>query len=293
MKMERGDISVALAMVAVLLIALSTLFWLTRADDEYFALFARLDQVEGLDEQTPVRLFGFPVGRIEGIVPQMTPAGSVEFLVELRIEEQFLRDSTLFIPVGTVARVNFPLIGAPFIVLEAPETGGEALAFGAEIPGISTEPFLDHFQVVADDISAAVTEALIRTTELMDYVEGTLGQVDRTVASTEGRILEIMEAVSASLEATERLTVRIEMEIESMAPVLRAAVDSVSIVIGQAGRVLDSVDQIVGTTSPELETILTSLDSVTQRLNFFVTRISERPLRLLTGVGAPPPAIDP
>lgn len=294
MKMERGDVSVALVMMAGLIITVSTVFWLTRPDDDYFALFVRLDRVEGLDEQTAVRLFGFPVGRIERIIPQMTSTGLVDFRVELRIEEEFLADSALFIPMGTIARVNFPpIVGAAFIVLEAPEAGGAPLPFGGEIRGLSAEPFLDSFQSVTEEISDAVTETLTRTVALMDYVEGTLSRVDQTVTVAESGITEMLDAVSANLEATERLTLRIESEIDSIAPALRATVDSATVVLADVSRVLDTVDQMVGTTSPELEAILMSLDSATQRLNFFVTRISERPLRLLTGVGAPPTTIDP
>ena len=70
-----------------------------------------------------------------------------------------------------------------------------------------------------------------------------------------------------------------------------AALDSASVVLGEARQVLSTVDEVVGTTSPELQAILASLDSATQSLNYFVTRISERPLRLLTGVGVPPDTI--
>ena len=301
MKIERGDVSVALVMVVGLAITLSTVFWLTRSDDDYFALFVRLDRVEGLDEAMPVRLFGFPVGRIENISPQINEAGAVDFRVELRIEREFLADSTLYIPMGTVARVNYPpIVGSPFIVLEAPEAGGARLPFGAEIPGESSEPFLDHFQRVADEISAAVSETLTRTTALMDYLEGTLGRVDGTIAATEGRVLDVLDAAHSSIEAAERLTVRIESEVDSMAPSIRAAVDSVSVVIGEArlavnrvDDVVSSVDDFVGTATPELDAILANLDSVAVRLGFFVTRISERPLRLLTGVGIPPDPIHP
>ena len=57
MKIERGDISVALVLVAALAIIVSTVFWLTRSDDDYFPLFVRLDRVEGLDELTFTEFF--------------------------------------------------------------------------------------------------------------------------------------------------------------------------------------------------------------------------------------------
>ena len=177
MKIERGDISVALVLVVGLAIIVSTVFWLTRAEDDYFPLFVRLDRVEGLDELTAVRLGGFPVGRVEDIVPQVTAAGFVDFLVELRIEQE----SAPFIARGTIARVNFPpIVGAAFIVLETPEAGGAPLPPGEVIPGESSDPLLDHFQNIADTITAAVTEALTRTVKLLDEVEGTLGRVDGT-----------------------------------------------------------------------------------------------------------------
>jgi ABC-type transporter Mla subunit MlaD len=299
MRIERGDVSVALLLTMGLIIALSALFWTTRPDNEYFALFVRLDRVEGLDEQTPVRLFGFPVGRIQGITPQINEAGSVDFRVELRIEQEFLADSTLYIPMGTVARVSQPsIVGSPFIVLEAPESGGAALPFGAEIPGVGSEPFFDHFQRIADDITAAVEETLTRTNALMDHLEGTLGRVDGTIASTEEQVLEVLGSVSSSVQAAERLTVRIESQVDTLSPSMRAALDSATVVLRDArlavSRVdgmLVTVDDLVGTATPELTAILSNLDSATVRLNYFVNRVSERPVRLLTGVRPPPDTI--
>ena len=293
MKMERGDIQVALVLIVGLVIAGSTVFWLTRSDTDYFPLFVRLDRVEGLDEATAVRLSGFPVGRIEGIVPQFTEAGSVDFLVELRIEQDLLADSALYIAEGTIARVNFPpIVGAAFIVLETPPAGGARLPPGSTITGVSSDPLLDHFQDIADTITAAVTEALTRTVTLLDEVEGTLRRVDGTVSATERSILEVLDGVSSAVAAAERLTIRIESEVNALSPMIKAALDSASAVLGEAHQVLSTVEEVIGTTSPELEAILTSLDSATQSLNFFVARISERPLRLLTGVGASPDTID-
>ena len=299
MKIERGDVSVAMVLVAGLVITLLTLFWMTRDDDDYFALFVRLDRVEGLDEATPVRLFGFPVGRIQSITPQISEAGTVDFRVELRIERELLADSTLYIPLGTLARVSYPpVVGSPFIVLEAPEAGGAALPFGAEIPGVSSEPFVDHFQRIADEVSAAVEETLARTNALMDHLEGTLGRVDGTIASTEDRVLEVLGAVSSSVQAAERLTARLETEVDTLSPSMRAVLDSATVVLAEARLAADrvddmlaSVDDMVGTATPELTAILASLDSAAVRLNYFVTRVSQRPVRLLTGVGSPPDTI--
>lgn len=299
MKIERGDVSVALVLTTGLVIAFSTLFWTTRPDDDYFALFVQLQRVEGLDEATPVRLFGFRVGRIQGITPQISEAGTVDFRVELRIEQEFLADSTLYIPMGTRARVSQPsVVGSPVIVLEAPETGGAPLPYGALIPGVSSEPFLDHFLRVADDITAAVEETLTRTNALMDHLEGTLGRMDGTVASTEAQVLEALGAVSASVQAAERLTVRLESQVDTLSPSMRAAFDSATVVLRDArlavnrmDGMLVSVDDLLGTATPELTAILANLDSTTLRLNHFVTRISERPMRLLTGVGPPPDTV--
>jgi len=121
------------------------------------------------------------------------------------------------------------------------EAGGAALSPGSEIVRISSEPLLDHLQDIADTLTAAVTEVLTRTVTPLDQVEGTLNWVDGAATSTERSILQVLEDVSSA-------------------------------VLGEAR-------QVLGTTTPELEAILVSLDSVTRNLNFFVGRITERPLR--------------
>ena len=192
-----------------------------------------------------------------------------------------------------VQHINFPeIVGSPFIVLEAPEAGGVPLPYGAEIPGLRTQPFVEQVQNIIAEISAAVTETLERTVTLMDVAEGTLGRVDRTVTAAETRIPDVLDAVSASVAATERLTARLESEVDSIAPSLRASIDSAAVVLGEASRVLGSAGQMVSTASPELEAILARLDSVTLSFDFFVARITEKPPRLITGVGKPPSGRD-
>lgn len=292
MKIERGDVSVGLTVLAALAVVVAGWLWLTRPNQDYFALFTEFDVVEGLTEQTPVRLQGFAVGRIQSITPQATEAGSVVFRVELRVEREWVEEGALRIPEGTVAHVTFPpVVGPPFIILEPPAEGGTELASGAEIPGLRTEPFLDQMQVLTGQLSYTVNETLLRTMQLMDSVQGTLGRLDRTLATTSSAIPELLDNLNASMTTAEALMVQVSAQIDTTAPMIRASLDSANALLGDSRRLVADVEGLLGTSQPRAETILASLDSLTFVLNHFMRQVAERPTRLLTGVKPPPPMI--
>lgn len=292
MKIERGDVGVGLTVAAALVVVVGAWIWLTRPDKDYFALFTEFDVVEGLNEQTPLRLQGFAVGRIRSIRPETTEQGATVFLVELGVDRRFLGDEGLRIPEGTLARVAYPpVVGPPFIILEPPPEGGPELEEGAAIPGLRTEPFLDQIQVLTGQLSFTVTETLLRTVELMDSVQGTLAKLDRTLDMTTSSVPALLDDLSGTLTTAEALLVQVGAQIDSTAPLLRASLDSANALLGDSRRLMGDVEGMLATSQPRAEGILASLDSLTFTLNHFMRQISERPTRLLTGVRPPPPMI--
>lgn len=289
-RLERSDAYVSLALLTGLVLVLGAAYWLTSADRDYFALFVEYEQVEGLSEQTPVRLHGFPVGRIQEIKPTMTEAGSVVFRVELRIEQDFVGDSALFIPRGTTARVSHPpVVGSPFIVLEPPAEGGPALASGAEIPGVRSDAFLEQVQILTGQVSFSVTETLNRAVTLMDSVETTVQRVNSTVGVVERDLPEILAQIRHTVNEADSLTGDIRRMVDRTEPSLTATLDSASVVLGEAHTLVGRLDGMAAASEPRVDLILANLDSLTWVLNHFVTQISERPLRILTGVDPAPP----
>lgn len=292
-RLERSDAYVSLALLAGLALVLGGTWWLTRADDDYFALFVEYERVEGLSDQTPVRLHGFPVGRIQEIRPAMTESGSVVFRVELRVEEDFVGDSALFIPEGTTAVISYPpVVGSPSIVLEPPAAGGRALASGAEIPGLRADPFLQQVQILSTQLSFSVTEALTRAVTLMDTVENAVRRVNRAAAVAETELPAILAEVRGTVHDADSLTGEIRALVQRTRPSLTATLDSASAVMSDARTLVGRLDGMARSTEPRLDLILANLDSLTWVLNYFVGEISERPIRILTGVDAPPPRHD-
>lgn len=292
MKIERGDVSVGLTLFAAFAAVVGGWLWLTRPNKDYFALFTEYDVVEGLTEQTPVRLQGFAVGRVQSIAPVSDSAGAVAFRVELRVEREFLGEGGLRIPQGTVARVAYPpVVGPPFILLEPPAEGGIPLEEGAEIPGLRTEPFLDQIQILTGHLSFSVNETLARTVQLMDSVQGTLGRLDQTLATTSSAVVQLQENMNASLAAAEALMAQMSAQIDTTAPSVRASLDSANALLSDSRRVVSDVEGLLATSQPRAETILARLDSLTYLMNHFMKQVSERPARLFTGVKPPPPMI--
>lgn len=290
MRIERGDVGVGLTLLAAAVLLAGGWLWLSRADSEYFALFTEVDVADGLNEQTPVRLQGFAVGRVRSITPVSTESGSVVFRVELGVEERYLGEGGLRIPAGTVARVTFPpVVGPPFVILEPPPEGGAALESGAEIPGMRTEPFLDQIQVLTGQLSFTVTETLMRTMVLMDSVQGTLNKLEGTLELTSTALPEILENLNTTMGTAEALMTQVTAQIDTTAPMLRASLDSANALLGDSRRLMGDVETLLATSQPRAETILASMDSITFVLNHFLRQVAERPTRLLTGVKPPPP----
>lgn len=292
MKIERGDVGVGLTIAAALVVVVGAWLWLTRPDKDYFALYTEFDVVEGLNEQTPLRLQGFAVGRIRSIRPETAEQGSTFFRVEMGVDRKFLGQGGLSIPEGTLARVAYPpVVGPPFIILEPPPEGGSELEEGAQIPGLRTEPFLDQIQVLTGQLSFTVTETLLRTVELMDSVQGTLQKLDRTLDMTTSAIPGLLETLETSVASAEELMMKVTAQIDTTAPMMRASLDSANALLGDSRRLVGDVEEILATSQPRAETILANLDSLTFMLNHFMRQVSERPTRLLTGVRPPPPMI--
>ena len=292
MRIERGDIGVGLTLLAALVLVVGGWLWLTRSGDDYFALFTELDVVDGVTTQTPVRLQGFTVGRVQEISPVSTEAGSVVFRVELRVEHEYLGENALRIPMGTVARVTFPpVVGPPFIILEPPAEGGAPLPSGADIPGMRTEPFLDQIQVLTGQLSFTVTETLLRTQQLMDSVENTLGKLDRTLTLTSEAVPEVVANVSATLASADSLMALIRAEVDTTGPQLRTTLYASDSLITDSRRLIDELEGLLVVTQPRAETILASLDSITYVLNHFMKQVAEKPTRMITGVRPPPPMV--
>lgn len=290
MRIERGDVGVGLTVLAAVAVVAGAWVWLNRPDQDYFPIFTEFDVVEGLTEQTPVRLQGFAVGRIRSIRPETTEQGTTVFRVELGVDRSFLADDGLRIPEGTIARVAYPpVVGPPFLLLEPPPEGGPQVPEGALLAGVRTEPFLDQIQVLTGQLSYTVTETLLRTVQLMDSVQGTLGRLDRTLELTTTSIPPLLETLNESLATAQGLMVQVSAQIDTTAPMMRASLDSANALLGDSRRLMGDVEGLLSTSRPRAEAILASLDSLTYVLNHFARQVSDRPTRLLTGVRPPPP----
>jgi ABC-type transporter Mla subunit MlaD len=290
MRIERGDVSVGFTLLAVSILVIASWLWITNPNDDYLPLFTEYDGVEGLTEQTAVRLQGFAVGRIQEIVPQTTDRGSVYFRVELRIEREFVGDSALQIPRGTVAHVRYPpVVGPPFIVLEPPQEGGPALSPGEEITGMMTRSFLDEMQTVTNQLSASVTETLLRAQALIDSVGSTMGRLDRTLSSTVEAVPEVLENLNSTVLAAAALVSAVDAELASTMPQVRESVDTATLLLEDTRRILARVEELLDSSQPRAKAVLASLDSATFILDHFIRQVAQKPMRLLTGVPAPPP----
>jgi glycosyltransferase involved in cell wall biosynthesis len=91
------------------------------------SVFAVFDSVAGLDDKATVRIAGVRVGRVDGIG-----------LEDRRARVRIALETPVTLTDGAFARIaNLGLLGEKYIELEPGPEGGEPLADGAVIPGIT------------------------------------------------------------------------------------------------------------------------------------------------------------
>lgn len=294
MKWESSDFTVGAVVVAAVVILLGSFLWLSPAvAGSTYPLYTEFDRIDGVNNQSNVVLRGYTVGRVGAIEPRVTEAGNLRFRVQLDIDAQLASGDSLLLPEGTTARlVPPPVIGAGYILLETPDHRAGTLAPGSTIPGTRNTAVIEQVQDMTDDVSSEIIATLTTARSLMDSLNAAVGTVNRALTETSGLIPPLADDLHQQLEATAALTADIQQQVNTLSPAARATIDSVSALLSDSRTLVGRIHGTVAASQPEIASILAHLDTTSILLTHFMREVSERPLRVLSGV-KPPPGLEP
>ena len=294
MKWESSDLAVGVVVVAAVVILLGSFLWLSPAmAGSTYPLFTQFDRIDGVTTQSNVVLRGYTIGRVGAIEPAVADDGGLRFRVRLDIESELASGDSLLLPQGTRARlVPPPVIGAGYILLETPDHRQGTLAPGSAIPGVRSTAVLEQVQGITDDVSADALATMAVARRLMDSVTAAVGTANRTLTETSAAIPPLVRDLHRQLEATAALTTDIQRHVNTLSPAALATLDSVAVLVAESRAVVGELDGTLRDTRPDVHDILAQLDTTSILLTHFMREISEKPLRILSGV-RPPPGLDP
>ena len=283
---DAADRRAGTILVVIVVAVVSALAWLAvdipRADEVWYAEFG---QAGGLVEKAPVQVEGFTVGRVTAVRPVIDDAGTVRFLVTLRIP--MTRDP-IPMPEGTVARLIPPaMVGQATLALLRPVSGGVMLAPGSTFPGEVLPSLADEVALTVTDLRRVALSANENLARLTD----SLSNVARAVRGDVGTLAVSVQQV---LGRAELALVAIERDVQTFGDVLDdarpipertvALLDSLSALATELRVTTARMDSLTASESPAIRRIVAQLDTASVAVNYVLKRFARRPLRFFTGI---------
>jgi ABC-type transporter Mla subunit MlaD len=257
-----------------------------------YDLYVRIDDAEGLTQDTRVLLQGLQIGRVRAVVPRQDPeTNTLEFLATLSIRERFPDGSSLTLPVGTWARIVPPpaLVGATAIEMVLPEESpsGVQLLPGDTLPSERDGGVMEALAGIAAEMRGNIEGTLADVRELVARTTSTIAETQRLIGTTRPRLDSVMDQLTTSLERTERMLAEAEPRVAPIA-------DSVVATLASTHRAIRDLDSLTvlarGMASENREAIRETIDRLARSaevLAHFADQVSRRPVRMLTGVTPP------
>lgn len=295
MKWESSDFTVGAVVVGAALILLAAFLWLSPAvSARTYRLYTEFDRIDGLGQQANVTLRGYTIGSVGAIEPRMGSDGALRFRVRLDIQSRLASGDSLRLPEGTTARlVPPPVIGAGFIVLDPPLSGGPPLEPGATLPGLRSTAIVEQMQGISGDVSGQVVETMVTARELMDSVTAAVLVANRAMLQTSSAIPALVAGLERQLVTTQELTEELRGHINTLTPATIASIDSATLLLSDSRRLVNDLQSMVSSTAPEMRDILANLDTTSILLTHFVRQVSARPWKVMTGVQPPAGLVPP
>jgi ABC-type transporter Mla subunit MlaD len=290
-RLDKGDITVGLAVLVALGLAAGAMTWLSaplRRDTGEGALYTEFPELAGLSVQAPVLVQGFKIGSVDDITPHVSPGGDLLFRVRMSVQWRLADSSRLPLMSGTRALLwPAPVvgIGSPYIVLDLPPGHrGRRLAPGALVTGyVETAP-VTQVLTLADSLAGQLKLTLGKTRNVLDSLSIAAGLASRGVRSTDTAIPVLVAGISHDIAT-------LDSAIGSLRSVMgptAATADSARALLGASRRAVDDLSRSVQGHDANIGRIIANLDTTSALLQDFVRQIEARPTRLLTGVTPSP-----
>ena len=299
MKWEAADLRVGLVVLGAVSILVATAIWLSPTlTDRSKPLYTEYDRIDGIAEQASVMLNGYTIGRVASIEPVIRSDSSLAFRVKMQVRWTLANGAPIPIREGTRARLVTPFpIGAGFINLEVPSGGGSRLQPGDIVPGVRAAAAVDQMQSIAEQLGVEMTSTMttargvalelsrtmLSARTLMDTLHRTVETVHRGASVASAAVPDLVNGLRRELAVADSLL----QSLRPLAPAARASIDSANLLMADSRRAVNEMSRVMNDRLPQITSIIANLDTTTTLLTHFSRQISDRPLRVLTGVKTP------
>lgn len=300
MSVQRSDLLVGMFLIGTVALVVAALVATSGWGIKRYDVYVRTTDAKDIAVDTKIFMQGLEVGRVAGISPRPAAgsAGRLEFILKLSLLDAFPDGTPLRLPRGTEAEVESGLLSGSTLKLAVHSDSGGTLAPGDTIDMHRQPAAMEAFGALATDLKGTIQAALVAATatleasrRLADSLAAASGTARRFLAAIEPETQKIMGGVTVNLD---RLRVLMDSSTARTGITFRE-VDST---IVQSRRLLVSVDSLTrlfialgGENRPEIATIISNLRQLSQQLNFVLTQVGRRPMRLITGVKMPPESL--
>jgi ABC-type transporter Mla subunit MlaD len=292
---QRTDLMVGLFLVATAALVVVALLATSGWGVDRYSVFVRTDNAQDIAVDTKVYLQGLEVGRVSAIAPRpVGTAGRLEFVVRLSLVDRFPDGTPLRLPRATNAQVTTALLGGSQLQLTVHADSGGTLAPGDTIDMQRAGSPLDVVTGLARELKGTIQRALASATGTMDMVRNladslrlATGTARQLLITTQPDARRILAGVSANLD-------RLQAMLDSTNTRSGVTLRQVDATLDQSRVLLASVDTLVRLLSamgaenrPEVNRIILNLRDLSEQLGYVLEKLSQRPLRFISGVRIP------
>lgn len=287
-------------MLVTLGVAVGTVVLTSGLLERRYALYMRLDNAEGLSQDTRVILQGLPIGRVQQVNPQLDPTtNSLEFVARLSMLEEFPDGSLLRLPLGTRAEISQPtgLVGATIVQLIMPRRDTLQQAVTLLQPGDTIEShrvanILDALGDVAGRLTDEVTVTLEETRDLMQHATRAIDRSNSLLETAGPQVTEVLELLAQNLARTDRMLSTLEPRMGAVADTLLATLATTRQVLRHLDALVTTAQDMADDNRPAISETIALLRRTAVILQNFSNKMSRRPLRMFTGVKPPPDTVE-
>lgn len=293
---KTGHIMVGL-FVVVAAVAFGWLLLSQQQGPDDYTIVAEFDTMGSINEATKVKLRGFTIGQVKGVVFRpRPPSGEAYFLVELGIDKRYE------VPQGTIAEIRGSgLVGEAFVHLDVTEAGVLPLSEAARIKGRSDPGMKDLMTKIKDAAqklgragsslgSADLGNRLGSISQNVSRIADDLGRVTRSADSLlvvgrhmmhgmEPGLQRAVDGMDRSLEHLAMTLSRADTLIAGTSEDVRSSVRALRLMVERMEKILQRVDTLVQDKEQEIDETLTNLHEASSA----VREITQHPWKLITG----------
>jgi ABC-type transporter Mla subunit MlaD len=258
-----------------------------------YEIHLRVEEAEGLTQDTRVVLQGLQIGRVTQVTPHLDSAtNALDFVATLSIREKFPDGTRLTLPAGTHAIVAPPanLVGPTVILLVMPDQSrGAVLGPNDTIPAERRRSVIDQLSEVAAGVRASLDSTLTETRTLIDQTTQTVRTGRTLLRDMRPQVVQLLDRLNESLGRAQTMLATVEPRVEPVTDSLVATLAGTHALVQRLDSLTSLAHDMATENRTDIRETIDKLARAAVTLEHFADQVSRRPLRMLTGVTPPEP----